>query len=271
MNLKSIKISFVILMIICFLLPFVTISCEGQEITTINGYELVIGKTIEEQGQEDGIGPNPLLIVILIAMIALAIFVFTGSPRLNYIGVLLNLLCIIMLIMFKIIFTQKVKESGFQANYEIGYWSILILSIVNTCYWGYLTYFKKGTEYINDQEYGDYNDSDEEQDLYPYIIGLSGYYAGSVIEVGYETINIGRDPEVCQLVYPQAYSKVSRKHCSIRFDFEIGKFILEDYSTNGTFVDSKNKDSQSHIYELKPGSQFFIASREELYEVRLER
>lgn len=271
MNLKSIKVSFVFFMMICFLLPFVTISCQGQEISTINGYELVIGKTIEEQGQEDGIGPNPLLIGILIAMIALIILVFIGSPRFNFIGVILNILCIIMLIMFKVIFTQKVEECGFQADYEIGYWLTLAVSIVNTCYWGYLAFFNKDTEYINAEEYGDYHDNNGEQDIYPYIIGLSGYYGGSVIEVGYEVINIGRDSEVCQLVYPQSYSKVSRKHCSIRFDFEIGKFILEDYSTNGTFVDSKNKDSQIYLYELEPGSQFYIASREELYEVRLER
>jgi class 3 adenylate cyclase len=51
-------------------------------------------------------------------------------------------------------------------------------------------------------------------------------------------IHIGRDDTSCQLVMPTALA--SRDHCSI--DYQYGKFVLTDHSTNGTYV--RNNEGQ---------------------------
>jgi len=48
-------------------------------------------------------------------------------------------------------------------------------------------------------------------------------------------LHIGRD-ESCQLVTPSPLA--SRDHCHI--DYQYGKFVLVDHSTNGTYVKSAN-------------------------------
>jgi len=52
-----------------------------------------------------------------------------------------------------------------------------------------------------------------------------------------ESIVIGRDPD-CQLVI--ADPKASRQHCVI--ERRLGKFILRDHSTNGTYVEVEGED-----------------------------
>jgi hypothetical protein len=39
------------LAILCFALPFVEVSCQNQKADTLNGFELVVGKTYERDGQ----------------------------------------------------------------------------------------------------------------------------------------------------------------------------------------------------------------------------
>jgi len=51
-------------------------------------------------------------------------------------------------------------------------------------------------------------------------------------------IHIGRDEASCQLALPTALA--SRDHCHI--DYQYGKFVLTDHSTNGTYV--QNSDGQ---------------------------
>ena len=38
-----------LLAVLCFLLPFATISCQGEEITSLSGFQLVTGATVEQQ------------------------------------------------------------------------------------------------------------------------------------------------------------------------------------------------------------------------------
>lgn len=49
-----------------------------------------------------------------------------------------------------------------------------------------------------------------------------------------QTITIGRDSAACQFVL-QA-NGISRKHCTVYYNASINRFVITDFSTNGTFL-----------------------------------
>ena len=71
---------------------------------------------------------------------------------------------------------------------------------------------------------------------------------------------IGRDPQICQVVFPDTVSAVSRKHCLLRYDAANGVSLLEDCgSANGTFLASGERLIQGRVYSLRPGDKFFLS------------
>ena len=103
----------------------------------------------------------------------------------------------------------------------------------------------------------------------PLLVGVTGYFAGNSITLGHNPIAIGRDPGLCQVVYPQMRTDISRRHCSIRFDVSGNIFILEDSSSNGTFLSTTEKLNPGRPYYLKPRDRFYLSEPSELFEVRL--
>jgi len=99
------------------------------------------------------------------------------------------------------------------------------------------------------------------------IKGISGQFAGQTIEMTGNQLIIGRDPRMAQLVYPQSKDDISRKHVTIRFDEKTQKFILEDSSSNGTFLSSNEKLEPGKPYYLNPGDRFYVADSKEVFEL----
>ncbi len=97
--------------------------------------------------------------------------------------------------------------------------------------------------------------------------GISGHFAGQSIDFVGGQIVIGRDPRMAQLVYPQGNDEVSRKHLTIRFDEKTQKFVLEDSSSNGTFLSSNERLESGKPYYLNPGDRFYIADSKEVFEL----
>ncbi|HSW36194.1 MAG TPA: FHA domain-containing protein, partial [Candidatus Limnocylindrales bacterium] len=104
----------------------------------------------------------------------------------------------------------------------------------------------------------------------PVIKGISGQFAGQTLELVRGQLIIGRDPKVAQVVYPQSSEDISRKHCTVRFDEESKKFMLEDSSSNGTFLASNQKLEPGKPYFLNPGDRFYVADPKEIFEVKLD-
>ncbi len=100
------------------------------------------------------------------------------------------------------------------------------------------------------------------------IKGISGHFAGKTVELVEGHLVIGRDPRMAQLVYPQSYEDVSRKHLSIRFDERSNKFILEDSSSNGTYLSSNQKLEPGKPYYMNPGERFYITDPKEVFELQ---
>ncbi len=102
------------------------------------------------------------------------------------------------------------------------------------------------------------------------LVGMAGYFSGNILEIGPNPVAIGRDPGLCQLVYPQTRTDISRRHCSIRYDATGNSFILEDSSSNGTFLSSTEQLDSGRPYYLKTGDRFYLSEPAELFEVRLD-
>ncbi len=103
----------------------------------------------------------------------------------------------------------------------------------------------------------------------PVLKGLTGYFAGRTIELSENQLIIGRDSAQAQLVYSSKYETISRKHCAVRFDRHTGQFVLEDFSTAGTFLSSGEKLLPGSPRRIAPGSQFYLSDSGELFTVEL--
>ncbi len=104
----------------------------------------------------------------------------------------------------------------------------------------------------------------------PLLIGIAGQFAGKVVDFIEGQIVIGRDPRLAQLIYPQQNTDISRKHCTLRFDAKTYKFIVEDSSSNGTYLSSNEKLEPGKPYYLNSGDRFYLAKPSEVFEVKLD-
>lgn len=83
------------------------------------------------------------------------------------------------------------------------------------------------------------------------IYGINGEYAGAEVLVG-DGILLGRDPSVCQLVFNK--EKISRRHCNITYNAENDKFVVTDYSSNGTYIQGGSQMKKNVPTELPAGT-----------------
>lgn len=101
----------------------------------------------------------------------------------------------------------------------------------------------------------------------PSIIGISGEFAGQKITLGMESISIGRDAKSCQVVLMND-PKISRCHCSIRYDGMRGMFALTDLSsTHGTFLNGNDKLEPKVPVYIADGTVFSVGDGDTSFKV----
>ena len=74
------------------------------------------------------------------------------------------------------------------------------------------------------------------------------------------TTPCGRDPGACNLSLSEQAEMVSRKHASITFDPSTQEYILQNHSTNGTFLQNDGQLQQIDCRALRPGERFCLAN-----------
>ncbi len=104
----------------------------------------------------------------------------------------------------------------------------------------------------------------------PKLVGISGQFAGRTIDLSHGQVTIGRDPQISQLAYPYSNVNISRKHCTVRYDDKTQRLIIEDSSSNGTFIHSQGRLNYGQPVYLENGTRFFLSDPSEQYEFRLE-
>ncbi|HBS58028.1 MAG TPA: hypothetical protein DEA44_02035 [Firmicutes bacterium] len=106
--------------------------------------------------------------------------------------------------------------------------------------------------------------------LKPVLVGLNGQFAGSVVELGVQAVILGRDPQQAQLVFPSNAEDISRTHTVVKYDASSQSFLVEDRSTNGTFLVTGERLKPGEVRRLHAGDRFYLSDNRNMFEVRLE-
>lgn len=152
------------LALICFVLPFVTVSCNGQKVMSLSGIQLMTGTSIEQPGMFGGKGQakkvdgEPVAIIAFIAGIAGLGLSFMKNRKSSIIPAGLGLIGLIMLLVIKIRLDGQVNIAGgatmglLSLSYGAGYWLAFILYLLASCLNGYAFWqTKAGTQDTENQ------------------------------------------------------------------------------------------------------------------------
>lgn len=106
---------------------------------------------------------------------------------------------------------------------------------------------------------------DDKVMISPYVEMLQGENAGRRWNILKDTcITVGRSKTSDITIPKNLY--VSKNHCEVYYDSEKDMFYLEDYSTNGTYVND-NRLTQGTLHELLPGQTFAIGDKNTVLKV----
>ena len=97
------------------------------------------------------------------------------------------------------------------------------------------------------------------------LAGRSGVFENTEVEVRRE-ITLGRNTEVCQLVYPQTSRGISRIHCKIQ-NTETGVYLTDLGSTNGTFLTDGTRLLPDRPQRMPDGQGFYLGSRDNGFDI----
>lgn len=98
------------------------------------------------------------------------------------------------------------------------------------------------------------------------ITCVSGEFAGASFPLNpHDTVVIGRDSEVCNIVI--SAGKVSRRHCAVSFDAAKGQFAVMDCSTNGTYLENGTRLLANLRNMLPAGTVISIGSNENRFKL----
>jgi predicted component of type VI protein secretion system len=87
------------------------------------------------------------------------------------------------------------------------------------------------------------------------ILGLNGIYKDAIFKIDpTEIIVIGRDPAYANIVIGTECKFVSRKHCSIKYDYLNSAYEVTNYSKNGLTINKKTRLSKNQKTRVSKGS-----------------
>jgi hypothetical protein len=135
-----------VLCLLCFLLPFVSVSCNGRELRSFTGLQMATGTTVQEQPmfgppRERNIDPEPLAIVALGCAIAGAVAamltrdVRPAVPAVAHGGVALSLLALQSKVAGEV---GTLGRGMLAVEFEAGYWMAVLVALVACALHGYL-------------------------------------------------------------------------------------------------------------------------------------
>lgn len=129
------------LIVICFFLPFMNISCGGQKIVTLTGLQFVTGTSVEQQDPFSGkaksekIESEPLAVAVFLCALAGLALSFLHSRSGTILPAIAGGAGGGLLLLFKHGMDQKVLQEGeglIQVQYEFGFWLMLMLFLAAT-------------------------------------------------------------------------------------------------------------------------------------------
>ncbi len=136
-TLKKFSPALFVLILICFLLPWVNFSCQGQPLLTLSGFQLVTGTTFKQEDilgetREEKIEPEPLAIVVLIFTILGFGAGFIKHRKASLISSIIGVIGLTLLLFLKSKIENEVATKGegsIQTEFTVGYWVTFFLFI----------------------------------------------------------------------------------------------------------------------------------------------
>ena len=98
-----------------------------------------------------------------------------------------------------------------------------------------------------------------------WLVGRSGIYLNAEFEIENEII-IGRDANMCQLVYPETMGEISGVHCKIQ-NINGSVCLIDLDSTNGTFLLDGTRLLPDMPRTLESGQGFYLCSRDNAFDI----
>jgi hypothetical protein len=134
-NAQRLSPAIFVLALICFFLPFVTFSCQGQKVMSFSGIQLVTGTTIQEPQmfgppQSQKLNPQPLAVLAFVCgVLGLALSFVRGRARTIAPAVAGGVAAILLMALKSSIDSDVLSKGGgvIQANYDIGFYVVVLL------------------------------------------------------------------------------------------------------------------------------------------------
>ena len=137
-----------ILSTLCFLLPFVTVSCNGQKVASLTGVELATGTTVEQpqvfgQAQKKRVGAEPLATLAALCAIAGIGLSFLGSRLAIAPAVSGAAGALFLLLLQSKLNSDMSKEvqGAFRLDWEVGFVLVLLFFIAGAA-WNFYQFFQ---------------------------------------------------------------------------------------------------------------------------------
>lgn len=134
-NAKKLSPVVFVLALICFFLPFMTFSCQGQRVLSLSGLQLVTGTSIDQPqmfgpAQSQKLNPEPLAILVFLCGIGGLILSLRKGHAATIASAATGGMATILLLALKSkIDGDALSKSGgvIQVNYDIGYYAVVLL------------------------------------------------------------------------------------------------------------------------------------------------
>jgi hypothetical protein len=137
-----------ILATLCFLLPFVTVSCNGQKVASLTGVELATGTTVEQPqvfgpAQKKRVGAEPLATLAALCALAGIGLSFLGSRLAIAPAVSGTAGALFLLLLQSKLNSDMSKEvqGAFRLDWEVGFVLVLLFFIAGAA-WNFYQFFE---------------------------------------------------------------------------------------------------------------------------------
>jgi hypothetical protein len=269
------------LALLCFFLPFVSVSCQQQKIISFTGIQLVTGTAIEQPQmlgprKVDRVNPEPFAVLAFLAGLAGLGVSFLKDQKTALAPAIFGGVGAVCLLLLKLKFDGDIQRQAagiLQVEYDVGFWLVLLIylaaGVLNI---SIFLQSRKGSV-----EMQALSPAHPEALLAPPVSRLAptapavaptavqpastaavpasapsygslqctaGSLAGQRFEVTRQGLLIGRDPAKCQIVVPD--DGVSREHAWIVATDE-GVVVIDRGSSNGTYVNSVEAGAISKV------------------------
>jgi lipopolysaccharide export LptBFGC system permease protein LptF len=129
------------IILICFMLPWVNLSCQGQNAATFSGLQLVTGTAVQQQNQK--VKSEPLAVAVLVLTILGLALSFLKDKKSSIIPGIIGVAAFILLLLLKSKIDTDASNHNIQVQYAIGFWLVLALLIGAIALNGYLYFYSK--------------------------------------------------------------------------------------------------------------------------------